>query len=401
VTIGSVTERLYYTDSYLHEFEATVVERSGDGTRIYLDRTAFYPTSGGQPFDTGELSGVPVIDVVDEDSRIAHVLAGPLQTERVTGRVEWNRRFDHMQQHTGQHLLSAVIAESLGYPTIAVHFGRESSSIDVEATSLSTDQAAELEQAANRIVFANRPIHVSFEEVSEAIGLRKRPARDGIIRIITIQELDRSACGGTHVRATGEIGPILIRRIERVRKAVRLEFLCGSRAISRARADHALLVRLSADLSAAPEELPILLAARQSELKEAQSTRRELERQLDLYRAKELYQAASPDASGIRRVVLREGAGSVESLRGIAQAFATMPMGMFVGTVGDPPSVVLSTSQDSGIDAAGVLKSLLTAVNGRGGGSANLAQGVVPGPGQLEQVLAAIGRTKSLPVGPA
>jgi alanyl-tRNA synthetase len=371
VTIGSVTERLYYTDSYLHEFEATVVERSGDGTRIYLDRTAFYPTSGGQPFDTGELSGVPVIDVVDEDSRIAHVLAGPLQTERVTGRVEWNRRFDHMQQHTGQHLLSAVIAESLGYPTIAVHFGRESSSIDVEATSLSTDQAAELE----------------------------RPARDGIIRIITIQELDRSACGGTHVRATGEIGPILIRRIERVRKAVRLEFLCGSRAISRARADHALLVRLSADLSAAPEELPILLAARQSELKEAQSTRRELERQLDLYRAKELYQAASPDASGIRRVVLREGAGSVESLRGIAQAFATMPMGMFVGTVGDPPSVVLSTSQDSGIDAAGVLKSLLTAVNGRGGGSANLAQGVVPGPGQLEQVLAAIGRTKSLPVG--
>jgi alanyl-tRNA synthetase len=306
-----------------------------------------------------------------------------------------------MQQHTGQHLLSAVIAESLGYPTIAVHFGRESSSIDVEATSLSSDQAAELEQAANRIAFANRPIQVSFEEASEAIGLRKRSARDGIIRIITIQELDRSACGGTHVRATGEIGPILIRRVERVRKAIRLEFLCGTRAISRARADHALLVRLSADLSAAPEELPTLLAARQSELKEAQSARRELERQLDLYRAQELYQAASPDASGIRRVVLREGAGSVESLRGIAQAFATMPMGMFVGTVGDPPSVVLSTSQDSGIDAAGVLKSLLTAVNGRGGGSANLAQGVVPGPGQLEQVLAAIGTTKSLPVGPA
>jgi alanyl-tRNA synthetase len=401
VTIGSVTERLYYTDSYLHEFEATLVERSADGTRIYLDRTAFYPTSGGQPFDTGELSGVPVIDVVDEDSRIAHVLAGPLHTERVTGRVDWSRRFDHMQQHTGQHLLSAVIAESLGYPTIAVHFGRESSSIDVEATSLSSDQAAELEQAANRIAFANRPIQVSFEEASEAIGLRKRSARDGIIRIITIQELDRSACGGTHVRATGEIGPILIRRVERVRKAIRLEFLCGTRAISRARADHALLVRLSADLSAAPEELPTLLAARQSELKEAQSARRELERQLDLYRAQQLYQAASPDASGIRRVVLREGAGSVESLRGIAQAFATMPMGMFVGTVGDPPSVVLSTSQDSGIDAAGVLKSLLTAVNGRGGGSANLAQGVVPGPGQLEQVLAAIGTTKSLPVGPA
>jgi alanyl-tRNA synthetase len=386
-----VTERLYYTDSYLRDFDARVLDRSEDGIRIYLDRTAFYPTSGGQPHDTGELGGIPVVDVIDEDSRVAHVLARPLPRESASARIDWERRFDHMQQHTGQHLLSAVVAESLGYPTIAVHFGPESSTIDLEGPSISADQAAKLEHTANRIVCEDRPIQISFEDASEAIGLRKRPTRSGTIRIITIQELDRSACGGTHVRATGEVGAILIRKIERVRKATRLEFLCGNRAITRARTDYILLSRLSTELSAAADDLPGLITARQLELKAAQSAGRDLERQLDRYRARELYHSATPDSSGIRRVILREPAGSIEGLRGIAQAFASMPKAMFVGATGDPPSVVLSTSADSGIDAAGVLKSLLADVNGRGGGSATLAQGVVPGPAQLEQVVEAIG----------
>jgi alanyl-tRNA synthetase len=386
-----VTERLYYADSYLRDFEASVVERSDAGRRIYLDRTAFYPTSGGQPFDTGQLAGVPVIDVVDEGERVAHVLASPIQDDRVAGQVEWSRRFDHMQQHTGQHLLSAVAADSLGYSTVAVHFGRETSTIDLESPQLTSEQAAVLEATANRVVVENRPVQVSFEEASEAIGLRKRPTRTGTIRIVTIQQLDRSACGGTHVRATGEIGAILIRKIERVRKATRLEFLCGGRAIAQARADYALLSRLAGELSASPDEIPHVLEAQRAELKEAQSARREAESRVDLLQAHELYAAVVPDAKGIRTVVLRDDVSSLETLRRVAQAFATLPRAMFIGIAAESPAVVLSTSSDSGINAAGVLKGALTMVGGRGGGSANLAQGVVPGRAELEQALVYLG----------
>jgi alanyl-tRNA synthetase len=391
-----VTERLYYTDSYLLQFEASVVERRDAGTRIYLDRTAFYPTSGGQPFDTGELSGIRIIDVVDEGERIAHLLASPLETERVRGQIDWARRFDHMQQHSGQHLLSAVAAESLGMSTVAVHFGRDSSTLDLEATQLTADQVITLERTANRIVCENRPIQVSFEEASEAIGLRRRPERTGTIRIITIQELDRSACGGTHVRTTGEIGPVLLRKIERVRKAIRVEFICGLRAIDRARAEYGLLSEVSAQLSAAAHELPQVVDAQRLELRAARSSLRETEGQLDKYRARDLYQSAAPDAAGMRRVILRDSGSSLEELRRLAQVFSTLSNAMFIGVVSEPAALVLSTSADSGIDAAQVLKDLLSAAKGRGGGSARLAQGTVPGSAELEQVLAAIGMTEEV-----
>jgi alanyl-tRNA synthetase len=390
-----LTDRLYYHDSYLREFEATILERLDNGRRVYLDQTAFYPTSGGQPFDTGELGGVPVLDVIDEESRIAHLLASAVAGDRVAGRIDWQRRFDHMQQHTGQHVLSAVAAELLGCDTVSVHFGREVSTIDLHGPPITTEQVTALERDANQIVFENRPVQVSFEEASEAIGLRKRPARTGTIRIITIQQLDRSACGGTHVRATGEIGPIFIRKIERARGAMRVEFVCGGRAVARARSEYDLLSDLSSAFSAAPHELPELFASQRAELKEAYSAKRDLEREVSRYRARELYQSASPDAGGMRRVIVREGAGSLDEIRRIAQEFATLPLAMFVGVVPAPPGIVLAASPDSGINAANVLKGLLSAVNGRGGGSATLAQGVVPGVSELEQVLAAVGAAQS------
>ena len=390
-----MTDRLYYHDSYLREFEATILERLDNGRRVYLDQTAFYPTSGGQPFDTGELGGVPVLDVIDEESRIAHLLASPVAGGRVAGRIDWQRRFDHMQQHTGQHLLSAVAADLLGHDTVSVHFGREVSTIDLDGPPITTEQVTALERDANQIVFENRPVQVSFEEASEAIGLRKRPARTGTIRIITIQQLDRSACGGTHVRATGEIGPIFIRKIERARGAMRLEFVCGGRAVARARSEYDLLSDLSSAFSAAPHELPGLFASQRAELKDAHSAKRDLEREVSRYRARELYQSASPDAGGMRRVIVREGLGSLDEVRRIAQEFVTLPLAMFVGAVPAPPGIVLAASPDSGINAANVLKGLLSAVNGRGGGSATLAQGVVPSVSELEQVLAAVGAAQS------
>jgi alanyl-tRNA synthetase len=382
-----MTDRIYYTDPYTRDFEAAVIDRLDGSRRIYLDRTAFYPTSGGQPFDTGELGGVRVTDVVDEGDRIAHLLDAPLVADRVSGRVDWPRRFDHMQQHTGQHLLSAVLADLLGYRTVAVHFGKESSTLDLDAGSLTQEETQLVEEKANEIIVENLRVEISFEDAEQAEGLRKSSERSGTIRIITIQGLDRSACGGTHVRNTGEIGSLQIRKVERVRKGVRLEFLCGSRASRRARADYSLITRLANDFSAAAEELPQLIAGQRDELKHALARVRDLESQLNLSRARELYAAAQPETTGLRRVTIREDQAALESLRGLAQVVTSMPLAVFVAAVSNPPAVLLATSVDTGIDAGALLKSLLTSVGGRGGGSARLAQGMVPGRAQLEALM--------------
>lgn len=382
-----MTHRLYYTDAYQCDFEAAVVDRADGGRRIYLDSTAFYPASGGQPFDTGRLGGAEVIEVTEEGERIAHILAQPLSGDRVQGRVDWSRRFDHMQQHTGQHLLSAVLADQFGYATIGVHFGSETSTIDLDAAGLSPDQISKAEDRSNEIVVENRPVEVSFEDAQTAGGLRRATQRSGTIRVITIRNLDRSACGGTHVRATGEIGPILLRKVERVRKGVRVEFLCGGRAVRRARADHRLLSQMATEFSAAIDDLPGLITAQRAQLKEAVAGRQELATRLDLQRARELYSGATPDSSGIRRVVVREEAGSLETFRSLAMAFTSMPRSILVAATARPPTVLLASSPDSGIDAGAVLKGLLASAGGRGGGSKSLAQGSVPGMDGLEAVL--------------
>jgi alanyl-tRNA synthetase len=381
-----MTQRLYYTDAYLREFEAAVVHRADGGRRIYLDRTAFYPTSGGQPHDLGSLGGSAVVEVVDEGDRIAHLLAGPVEAAVARGEVDWPRSFDHMQQHTGQHLLSAVLHELFGHATVAVHFGQESSTLDLDAPALEHARLVEAEARANQVVTENRPVEVSFEEASGAEGLRKASDREGTLRVVTIGGLDRSACGGTHVRATGEIGPILIRKTERAKQNMRLEFVCGARAVGRARADRDLLSRLTTHFSAAAEELPALVEAQRSELRTSATARRELEASLAGYRARELY-AAAP-GSGIRRIVVREEKGPIERLRPLAQAVGALPGALFVGWTADPPALLVAASADSGVDAGAVLRSVLQAVGGRGGGNARLAQGTAPSAEAVERAAA-------------
>ncbi|HEY6829540.1 MAG TPA: alanyl-tRNA editing protein, partial [Gemmatimonadaceae bacterium] len=220
-----MTNRLYYADSYRTEFSSAVAERASDGTRVYLEETAFYPTSGGQPHDVGTLGGARVIDVIDEGERIAHVLDAPLAVNddmRIPGRIDWTRRFDHMQQHTGQHLLSAVFEDLFGAKTVSVHFGPDYSTLDLDAETITRSQMVAAEARANEIVAEARPVTVSFEDAESAIGLRKASDRSGQLRIVSIAELDRSACGGTHVRSTSEIGAILLRSVERVRKTSRV-----------------------------------------------------------------------------------------------------------------------------------------------------------------------------------
>ncbi|HXI40484.1 MAG TPA: alanyl-tRNA editing protein [Bryobacteraceae bacterium] len=382
-----MTERLYYKDSYLREFHARVVDRDPGGATLYLDRTAFYPTSGGQPHDTGSIAGVAVVDVIDEGERIAHRMASPVDMTEGDCRIEWTRRFDHMQQHTGQHLLSAVFIEQFGIETISFHLGQEISTIDLETPAIEMAKVIAAERRANEAVADNRPILITYENAAAADDLRKPSDRDGILRIVSIDGLDRIACGGTHVRLTGEIGPILIRRLEKIRNCVRVEFLCGGRAVRRARADYDALARIAQAFSTSVDETPQVAVAQIGAAKENDRTRRKLESDLARYQGRELYEAAAPGENGLRRVSRRLPRGVMEDLRPLAQNFTAQPKAVFVGAVEQPASVMLATSADSGIEAGKVLQPLLTQAGGRGGGSARMAQGSVPSVEALEQVM--------------
>ncbi len=392
---ASMTERLYYTDAYLCSFDARIVDRTADDRTIYLDRTAFYPTSGGQPFDTGTLAGIAVTDVVDEGERIAHVLASPaprdLQT--ISGIVDWNRRFDHMQQHTGQHLLSALFADRFKLHTVSVHFGATSSTLDLDEELVSAKTLIAVEELANLAIAESHKVSVTFESAATAAGLRKPPPREGELRIVDIESLDRSACGGTHLRTTAEIGTLLIRGTERVRKTTRVEFVCGLRAVRAARADHELLTTLAQSAGVAATELAAKMKMQSEELRAAQSARREASTALDAYHARERFDAAIPDANGRRRIVIdRRDAGApatVDELRSLAQATLALGNALFIGTLPSPPTIVVASSE-GGLDAGATLKKLLADHGGRGGGNARIAQGTVPTLGALDAVLAAL-----------
>ena len=375
-----MTERVYYRDSYLSEFHACVVDASPDGNRVYLDQTAFYPTSGGQPFDTGELGGARVIEVIGEGERIAHVLSEPLHfggndpgDGQVNGRIDFVRRFDHMQQHTGQHLLSAVLLGMFDAPTVSFHLGAEASTIDI-ARSLDAADLRAAERRANEIIFENRPVTVSFQDSSEDLGLRKPTEREGEVRIVSIEDLDRSACGGTHVRRTGEIGPILLRKTDRVRGNLRIEFLCGGRAVVRARADCEALSGIARIFSALLDEAPGLVETQREKLAESEKARKRLATELAQARGKALYGEIVPGADGIRRV-LRRAETLGDELRFEAQSFTAAGPAIFLAVASKPPAILLAVSADSGVDAGDLLKRALSEAGGRGGGNRMLAQG--------------------------
>jgi alanyl-tRNA synthetase len=385
------TNRLYYTDAYRTTFAGTVIDRDENGTRVYLNETAFYPTSGGQPHDLGTLAGVPVTDVVDEGDRIAHVLASPLppSASSAEGSIDWDRRFDHMQQHTGQHLISAVFEDLFGFPTVSVHFGPDYSTLDVETESVSRQQLLMVEAQTNAVVGEARPVVVTFEDAATAVGLRKASDREGTLRIVSIDGVDRSACGGTHVRSTAEIGPVLLRSMEKIRKATRIEFVCGQRAVRRARRDFEALGKIAASLSASADEAAELVAGQTERLKDADNARKRLEKELATYRVRDRYDAAAPDSSGVRTIVIRDAA-SMDDVRTLAQAAFALPKVVVIGALSNPPSVLMASSEDSGVDAGRTIKERLAAVGGRGGGSPRIAQGSVPNAEALESVVSSL-----------
>ena len=386
-----LTVRRYYSVSYLRDFHASVIETGNGGCRVYLDRTAFYPASGGQPHDTGAIGDAVVIEVADEGERIAHITSAPVATGDVACAIDWPRRFDHMQQHSGQHLLSAVLVELYGAPTVGFHLGAESSAIDIGASLADTELAA-AELRANEIVFENRAMSVSFEDASAAAGLRKASEREGTLRIVNIEGLDRSACGGTHVRATGEIGPVLIRKLERVHGNLRIEFLCGLRAVRRAHADYDALARIGRTFSCALDEAPALAAAQVQSLETVEKARRKAAVELAQMRGRELYASTAPDAAGLRAVVERVAAGvSEEEVRSRAQGFTAQTRACFIALFAGPrPAALMAVSADAGVHAGNVLKEAVAKLGGRGGGSAQIAQGSVPSLEAGEELVSAL-----------
>jgi alanyl-tRNA synthetase len=380
-----MTNRLYYTDSYLKSFEAQILEVSLDGKRVYLDRTAFYPTSGGQPFDQGTLNGAAVLEVIDEDDRIAHILETPLSATTAAGEIDWARRWDHMQQHTGQHLLSAVFESLYQAKTVSFHMGVESSTIDLAVPSLDPAQIQAVERQANEWVCANLPVHVAFEDAAQATGLRKASDREGTLRIVSIADLDRSACGGTHVARTGEIGPILLRKLDKIRGNLRIEFLCGTRSIRRARADYEALSQIARSFSAPLDDTPALVAAQIERAAEADKARRRLSTELANARGKELYNETQPGPDGVRKLTRRVDT-ITEDARTEAQSFTANPKSALLLLGENPPAILLAASKDSGLNAGQWLKAALAEAGGRGGGSPTMAQGSLPNKEALQAI---------------
>ena len=245
-----MTERLYYNNSFLREFDAQVLacepeaEPNAARWRVRLDRTAFYPTSGGQPFDTGRLGAAAVVEVIDgEHDEIIHFTDQQVPVGAIHGTIDWPRRFDHMQQHTAQHMLSAAFIELFKFQTVSFHLGREISTIDLAAPSVTPRQLEEAERRVNEIIFDDRPIAVRYGTADElaAQGIRKKVDREGTLRVIDIDGFDRQPCGGTHLARTGQTGMLLTRKCERQRQNWRVEFVAGWRALAAARADFAAL----------------------------------------------------------------------------------------------------------------------------------------------------------------
>jgi len=383
-----VTERLYYTDPYLTRFTAAVVGQSSDGRQVYLDRTAFYPTSGGQPHDIGTLGGIPVLDVMDEGDRIAHLLAQPLAATRdAAGIIDWPCRFDHMQQHTAQHLLSAVCESLLAAHTTSVHFGDATSTVDLDSNAVSEPQLVAIEHRANELIMEDRPVTIAFEDADQAQGLRKASRRAGTLRIITIEGVDKSACGGTHVRRTSEIGSLLVLGAERMKGHVRIEFVAGWRAIAHARRNEALVRATSSALSAPVADIPHAIEQLAAQLKDARATMKKLGAEVAVSRASALAQHTDPGPDGIRRVTLVSHDYAADDLRAISQAMGVIAGVRFVATLREPPTIFVAAGPDSGWDAGAVLKAALAEVGGRGGGSARAAQGTVDTPDALRSVV--------------
>lgn len=375
-----MTDRLYYTDAYRRHCESTVTSctPAGEHFEVVLAASAFYPTSGGQPHDLGTLAERRVLDVLDrEDAGVVHVVDGPVEVgAHVAGTIDWPRRFDHMQQHTGQHVLSAAFETACGARTESFHLGTASATIDLHRL-VSAHEIAAAEDEANRVVWQDREVRVRFVTAAEAaaLPLRKESARSGTLRLVEVADFDLSACGGTHVARTGGIGVIAVTGSERFKGGTRVEFLCGGRVLTRVREWRDALAATNRTLSVSPAELAPAIERLQSENKALARSVRTLQGQLAGHLAAELI-TTSARANG--RVVVAQALDGWDAagLKAIAVAVAATPgscAALF--STSQPALVVIARAGDVPVDAGAVVTALVARFGGKGGGKPDLAQG--------------------------
>ena len=383
-----VTERLYYSDSHLIEFEARVVDvtdRVSGWTAVVLDRTAFYPTGGGQPSDTGTLNGSRVVECIDDGGNgVLHVVQGaaPVRDAVVRGRVDWSRRLDHIQQHTGQHILSQAFVKLFNAPTKSFRVMDASCEIDVELNNPTTEIIERAVELANNVIWEDRAIavlNVTSDQAAE-LALRKEPAREGELRLIEIEGFDLTPCGGTHAYRTGEVGMIAVRSWERAKGLTRIEFVAGVRALADYRKANKSAREMAALFSTGREDAPQLAAQMVEENKELHRRVRVLEEVAAGVEAEKLLADAE---AGI--VVQVFDGRDAESLKKLAHALMTRP-----GTVAllgsrdkDTARLVFARASDAPGDMSVMMREACTMLDGRGGGKPEMAQG---GGKRVEQV---------------
>ncbi|HLK54600.1 MAG TPA: DHHA1 domain-containing protein [Candidatus Angelobacter sp.] len=383
-----MTERLYYHDSFLYDFDAKVVEVLDRGGRpaIVFDRTAFYPTSGGQVHDLGVLLAdgkqIAISDVADEeDGRILHFAAESLPAgTQIHGSVDANRRRDHVQQHSGQHLISAAFIRLFNMPTVSFHMGEESCTIDLETAGLSAAQAQKAELLANEVIAEDRPVSIRFVPLEEArqLGLRKLPPKQtGDLRLINITDFDLTACGGTHVRATGQIGSVLLRKVEKVKQGVRVEFVCGLRAVNTSRRDYTTLTEAAALYSShiydVPEQVRKLLA----ETKVAGKAQHKLLEELAEFSANQMLAQGAGTPQVITQFFPERDATYIKLLAQKLTAGKAAVIALLAAGTGQP-TLVFAQSPDQKSNMGQLMKDAMAQLGGRGGGSADMAQGGLP-----------------------
>src|SRR5882762_5767009 len=394
------TRRLYYDDPFEREFTARVVYcevlppdvNSGITATVWgliLDRTAFYPTSGGQPNDLGKIADANVLDVRDEGDEIIHVVDRRPESPDVIGCINWPRRFDHMQQHTGQHLLSAMFQERFGLPTVSFHLGADICTIDLRGPELSEESLEGAERAANQIIFEDRPVNVRYGTADQLsrLGVRTDVQREGILRAIEIESADLQPCGGTHVKSTGQIGLILVRRSTKVRQDWRAEFVCGGRAERIARRDFQRLRQTAEKMSCSLEETVSAasraLAERDANFKNFRAMLERLakaEAQLSLH-------AVSSDPEELTIVTrLFEGVPA-EYLGFFANEIAKSDRTVVLLALSEGGHLLFAQHPTSGKDMNTLLKQVLEKFGGKGGGTRDFARGRVDDPSQAANVL--------------
>ena len=384
------TERLYYADAYLRTFQAGVVDRRERDGRIEvaLDRTVFYPEGGGQPADRGRLNGVAVVDTQEDGGMVWHTLEAPLEGDEVHGEVGWDRRFDFMQQHHGQHLLSAAFEHLFDARTVSVHLGEEFCTVDVEHTGLSPDHLTEVEELTNRIIWDNLPINARFVEPAElaALQLRKPPGAYDRVRIVSAGDFDHSPCGGTHPRRTGEVGSVALRRWEWRGEGLRVEFVCGARALRDFRWKNALLHGLAGDLSIGVVELPAAIERIRTAEERSRKALAAAEERLLGYEAREMLAAA--EQVGAAKVVAQALEGrELDHVRTLARLIAEAGGVALLGVAGAKAQLVFTRGVGLPYDMGALLREAAAVVGGRGGGRPEAAQGGGPDGGRVREAI--------------